>query len=287
MKENILKWMGGKHALAPYIIEKMPHHTKYVEVFGGALHVFFQKPLASKMNVVNDINENLCNMYKALKDPIIKEQVEAFISNMLYDRNLFNHLQRQYADRGRWSRLSLAERAFAFIYLNRTSFNGKALDYAKRTDPSVVYDLKPLIDKVFRKLQEGDVVIENLPFQTLLKESKNHFDKEEVFIYLDPPYWVTTDSKGADYYEYKMSKSEHEEMRDILASYKDAKWMISYDDEAHIKKLYEGCSIIQTPKICQTSGNAIAGQLDQEPVYKSEILIGNHELETEGTLFGQ
>ena len=287
MKENILKWMGGKHALAPFIIEKMPPHNGYVEVFGGALHVFFQKPISKRMNVVNDLNSNLVNMYKVINDPLEFERLNHYLDHVLYDRNMFNYLQKIYRSGGDiWRQMSVAERAFAFIYLNRTSFNGKAVDYAKRVDAGILYDLRGIILQVFKKLQAANVVIENLHFSKLLKESKNHFDKDDVLIYLDPPYWVTTDSKGSDYYEFKMNKSEHEELRDVLGNYKNAHWLMSYDDVPHVRELYKGYSTILTPAMNQSSGNAIAGQLDQEAVYKSEILIGNYNLETEGTLFG-
>lgn len=286
MKENILKYMGGKHQLAPFIIGKMAPHNGYVEVFGGALHVFFQKPISKRLNVVNDINSNLVNMYKVINDPLQKERLDHYLDHMLYDRNMFNYLQKIYRSGGSvWAQMSLAERAFAFIYLNRSSFNGKAIDYAKRVDPGILYNLKGIIYKMFQKLQIANVVIENLHFSKLLKENKNHFDKDDVLIYLDPPYWVTTDSKGADYYEFKMNKSEHEELRDILASYKNAYWLVSYDDVSHVRKLYEGMFIVKTPEMNQSSGNVVAGQQDKKAVYKSEILIANYNLETEGTLF--
>ena len=162
MKENILKWMGGKHALAPYIIGKMPPHNGYVEVFGGALHVFFQKPISSRMNVVNDLNGNLVNMYKVINDPLEFERLNHYLDHSLYDRNMFNYLQKIYRNGGNiWRQMSTAERAFVFIYLNRSSFNGKTVDYAKRVDPGIMYNLKSIIKQVFVKLQA--VTVDNAP----------------------------------------------------------------------------------------------------------------------------
>ncbi len=41
-------WVGGKNYLAKEIIALMPEHKSYIEVFGGALSVFYQKS-ASKI----------------------------------------------------------------------------------------------------------------------------------------------------------------------------------------------------------------------------------------------
>lgn len=35
-------WVGGKNLLAKEIISLMPKHKSYIEVFGGALSVFYQ-----------------------------------------------------------------------------------------------------------------------------------------------------------------------------------------------------------------------------------------------------
>lgn len=40
-------YIGGKSKLAQKIISYMPIHTTYIEVFGGALSVFYQKPPSS------------------------------------------------------------------------------------------------------------------------------------------------------------------------------------------------------------------------------------------------
>lgn len=63
MKQKRLKapfgWVGGKSKLAKDIVELMPKHRLYAEVFGGALNVLYAKPKPSngkQAEVVNDIN---------------------------------------------------------------------------------------------------------------------------------------------------------------------------------------------------------------------------------------
>ena len=51
-------WLGGKCKLAAQIIPLMAPHQKYIEVFGGALSVFYRKE-PSKIEILNDINGDL------------------------------------------------------------------------------------------------------------------------------------------------------------------------------------------------------------------------------------
>lgn len=60
-------WVGGKNYLAKEIINLMPEHKSYIEVFGGALSVFYQKS-PSKIEVINDINDELINLHLCIRN---------------------------------------------------------------------------------------------------------------------------------------------------------------------------------------------------------------------------
>ena len=76
-----LKYHGGKHYLADWIIGHMPRHPHYVEPYGGGLAVLLAKDPFDERHqwsekghergiseVVNDLNGELMNFWKALQD---------------------------------------------------------------------------------------------------------------------------------------------------------------------------------------------------------------------------
>ena len=64
--DSPLKWIGGKKLLRNEIVSRFCPHQCYIEVFGGALWVYFYKN-PSKVEIVNDLNGELINFYKVLQ----------------------------------------------------------------------------------------------------------------------------------------------------------------------------------------------------------------------------
>lgn len=279
MKGNVLKWIGGKAELAPFIIQKMPPHKAYIEVFGGALNVFLQKPLV-QLNLVNDINHNLINLYKTILNETHKETLKQLLKNITYSRELYNFFYGLY-NTPDWKYTGTILKSLIFIYLNRTSFNGQFQSYARRDDSSILYELDEIIEQMHRKFHAGRTVIENLHFKDLL--SKPQYNNSQVLIYLDPPYWVTTQAVGSAYYEHKMETFEHAELEKLLREkYPKAKIIISYDDVPEVRKLYSDkfWTIINTPNVHQSSGS-----LQKEQIFKSELVIANFDVANQNSLF--
>lgn len=279
MTDNILKWIGGKQTLAGWFVSMMPFHKKYYEVFYGAGNVFNQKEPAQQ-NIINDLNKNLINLWRVIQDEKKMQELCFMLDFALYSKNMFDEFLQVYKNQYEWDKLNDVTRAFMYLYLNRTSFNGMFQSYSRVDNGSSLYRLKPIIKKIYQKFQFAGVVIDNLPFQKFLE---NIDDEKDVFIYLDPPYWVTLKEK---YYEKQMSEAEHWELRDKLLTYNKTKWMLSYDDVPEIRDMYKGCCIINTPNINQSSANFSTGNKEKETVYKQELLIANYELLKENSLFG-
>ena len=70
MKMNsIISWVGGKKALRDLIYQRMPKEFgRYIEVFGGGGWVLFGRTPDAAMEVYNDFNSDLANLFRCVRD---------------------------------------------------------------------------------------------------------------------------------------------------------------------------------------------------------------------------
>jgi DNA adenine methylase len=78
MANPIIPWIGGKRRLADVLIPQFPAHECYVEVFAGGAALYFLRPPA-KVEVINDINGELVNLYR-----VVKNHLEEFVRQFKY-----------------------------------------------------------------------------------------------------------------------------------------------------------------------------------------------------------
>lgn len=70
MMNSFISWIGGKKLLRKTILEQFPESgtfDRYIEVFGGAAWLLFYKESHAKMEVYNDINGELVNLFRIVK----------------------------------------------------------------------------------------------------------------------------------------------------------------------------------------------------------------------------
>jgi len=117
----IVKWVGGKTKLLSELTRRMPPtYRRYYEPFVGGAALFFR--IAPDRAVLADVNQDLVGLYRA-----VASDVDGVIRRLQQHRD--KHDERHYYDmRTRWNDRDAswhpAERAAAFIYLNKTCFNG-------------------------------------------------------------------------------------------------------------------------------------------------------------------
>ncbi|HVV84225.1 MAG TPA: DNA adenine methylase [Kofleriaceae bacterium] len=117
----IIKWVGGKSKLLGELVLRLPpRHERYFEPFAGGAALFFH--LAPARAVLADLNPDLIAMYQAVAaDPA------GLIRRLGLHRDAHDQAH-YYQVRERWNDRSVSwsaiDRAAAFVYLNRTCFNG-------------------------------------------------------------------------------------------------------------------------------------------------------------------
>ncbi|HCE0841718.1 DNA adenine methylase [Acinetobacter baumannii] len=237
-------WLGGKSQLARTIIELMPEHKTYVEVFGGAGWVLFKKS-PSTVEVINDVNDDLINLYR-----VLKFHFDAFLAEfdlLLFSRTIFDDMKKN--DRG----LTDIQRAAKFYYLLRAAFSCQldgAFSYSKARKAGLKLgeELRTHLHSVHERLQ--GVVIENASYDYVI----NRMDSPDTLFYLDPPYW----NCEKDYGKNIFGKEDFFALKDHLSKIQ-GKFILSLNDVPEVRELFKDFNI-QNKKIRWTVNNKAAAE---------------------------
>lgn len=222
---SFICWIGGKKLLRKEIIGSFPKEEieRYVEVFGGAGWVLFGKE-PSKIEVFNDINSELINLYRCIKyHPIALQQELEF---MFMSREQFF----DYRDKNLKGMTDI-QRAARYFYIIKASFGGDKISFG--TSRKNIVNAIDYLSEVSKRLK--NVVIENKDFLGLIKT----YDRANVLFYCDPPYYGTE-----KYYNTEFGEEQHIQLRDILTQIK-GKFILSYNDCEFTRDLYKNFNIIE------------------------------------------
>lgn len=223
---SFIGWIGGKRQLRKEIISRFPVDgvSRYIEVFGGAGWVLFGKEqVPGQMEVFNDLNGDLINLYRCVKYHC--EALQDEMDWLLDSREIFF----DYLEQGTMRGLTDIQRAARYLYGIKTSFGNDQRTFA--TSPKSIENTKELLSKVKVRLRR--VVIEHRDFGPLIKT----YDREGALFYLDPPY-VGTEK----YYSVSFGIEDHRRLAELLKTIR-GRFILSYNDDSLIRELYAWCSV--------------------------------------------
>lgn len=249
---SFIGWIGGKCQLRNEIIFRFPAAGvgRYIEVFGGAGWVLFGKEKVSgQLEVYNDINGNLVNLFRCVKYHCGEVQKE--LDWLLTSREQFFDCLTQLNSCG----LTDIQRAARFFYTVKISFGCDQRTYAtsaKTIDNAAVY-----LEKVKERLR--GVNIEHKDFADLIQV----YDRKNALFYLDPPY-VGTEG----YYDSPFSAEDHQRLAELLKHIK-GRFILSYNDNAFIREQYAWCGMETVVR-----SNTLAGNSDKRVPF-AELIIKN------------
>ena len=242
-----LKWAGGKSQLLNEIKQHYPlsnnHITRYVEPFVGGGAVLFD--ILNNFNIkemyINDVNEELINTYR-----VIKENINELINVLKLYQSEYIPLDTEkrkfyYTEkRKRFNELKIKknkkeniEKAALMIFLNKTCFNG-----LYRVNKSGYFNVpmgsykNPLIcdennlRAVSRKLQKVTIMCGD--YKKLI-----NLIGENTFVYFDPPYKPLTNTANfTSYTENSFDDEKQIELSDFINEIhkKGAKILLSNSD---------------------------------------------------------
>jgi DNA adenine methylase len=239
----VIKWVGGKTKLLPELLARMPaKYGRYFEAFAGGAALFFK--VAPEHAVLNDYNPDLIGLYRTLAT-----NVAAVIKSLEKHRTLHDE-KHYYATRARWNDADASwpahERAAAFIYLNKTCFNGLwrvnraggfNVPIGRYADPPIcVPDALRAAQSALAKadLRCGD-------YRAAVAEASRG-----DFAYFDPPYDpLTPTSSFTSYTSGAFGRDQQLELADTARALvaRGVKVMLSNSDTPYIRSIYRGFQI--------------------------------------------
>lgn len=180
--QPVIPWIGGKRRLAPRILGMFTDHSCYVEPFAGAAAIFFAKAPV-KVEVLNDINGDLVNLYR-----VLQHHLDEFVRQFrwaLSSREAFEWHQKTPP-----ATLTDIQRAARFFYLQKLAFgarvDGQSFGTAT-TAPARLNLLRIEEDLSAAHLRLNGVFIEHLAWDACVER----YDRAHTAFFLDPPYWQT------------------------------------------------------------------------------------------------
>lgn len=242
----ILKWVGGKRQLLTDIIPLINGacHT-YVEPFIGGGAVFFE--LQPKKAIINDLNEELINVYLVIKDSCEELISQLKVHEENNNEDYFYNIRS--LDRSvEYSDMSLIKKAARIIYLNKTCYNGLYRvntagqfnsPYGRYKNPNIIN--ATTIRAVSKYLQNNNIIIKQGDYKEVLKGLRSG-----AFVYFDPPYMpISSSSSFTGYTENGFSYEKQVELKiecDKLKE-KEISFLLSNSDCDEIRELYKDYDI--------------------------------------------
>jgi len=232
----MLRYHGGKWAIAPWILSFMPPHKIYVELFGGGGSVLLKKS-RSYAEIYNDLDTEIVNMSKIVRDR--GEELKDKLYHTPYSRVEYELSYIKTDDPLEQARRTVIRSFFGYGTVSVLRDEGESHPGFKSnikmsgTAPAPTWKSYPdALTAIIERLR--GVVIEN---RNAIELIATHDSKDTVF-YADPPYLPSVRDPGDDY-RYEMTETDHINLAEKLNHTKAAVLVSGYQSDLY-DELYKG-----------------------------------------------
>ena len=226
---TLLRYPGSKQRIASWIINQMPKHHSYLEPYCGGINVLMNKE-PSRIETINDLDDDVINLFRVIQDSGTREELIRKVVLTPYARAAYDNAFPEKSDD-----LPVVERAKNFLIRSGMGYGFRLCEktgwkrdvYAREAAYAVRYwnDMPEVITAVAQRLKM--VQIEHRPAVDLI-QAYNH---ENVLIYADPPYVLSTRSRKM--YQHEMSDQDHIELLELLLLHTGPVMLSGYDNEIY------------------------------------------------------
>ncbi|MCK9237729.1 MAG: DNA adenine methylase [Thiopseudomonas sp.] len=240
-----LRYPGGKGKLAYYVEALLEENGlvggHYIEPYVGGAGVALQLLLTEKVSSIhiNDADPAIYAFWKActehpedlcklIKDtPVTIEEWHHQREVLLNQDSVHDNLQL----------------GFATFFLNRTNRSGilnagviGGLEQVGKWKLTERFNKDNLIKRIERIAHRAPhITVSNLDAVDLL-DGLSKQPLKNALLYLDPPYYI----KGQELYRNFYNHLDHVQISEKMKNLSDMLWIVSYDNNAEIAKIYNG-----------------------------------------------
>jgi DNA adenine methylase len=274
----IIKWVGGKSQLLKELKEiitpELLENNTYYEVFAGGAALALD--LVHSNTVLNDLNSELINMYKVIRDNPEELIAELKCFQNSHNTEFYYHVRN--LDRTDiLSRMSDVIKAARTIYLNKTCFNGLYRVNSKgqfnspigRTSSGKTPDI--VQEELIRELSKflKTVTLCNEDFENIAKQAT-----KGSILFFDPPYDTDEDIKTDGFVGYQKEGWTREDTKRLKATCDElvnrgCKVVITNNDTEFVRDLFKDYIIkeVEVKRSINRDGNKRKGK---------EVIITNY-----------
>jgi len=257
-----LRYPGGKNCIFKFVAnlfdENNLYGISYAEPYAGGaglgLRLLFEEYI-DKM-YINDLDTSIYAFWKTVLDDT--DEFCKWLNDVKVSMASWQHYKKIQINRDSVDNLELAKSTF---FLNRTNVSGiikggviGGLDQKGKYKINARFNKEDLISRIRKiKKYKNRIFVSNndgLKFINNLEKKK-----EDIFIYLDPPYY----QKGRDLYMNSYSEIDHKNLAKYVCTMKK-KWMVSYDRHKFILNLYMQKDML-TYRLSQSTSNKIGEEI--------------------------
>ncbi len=264
MIKSPLRYPGGKSRAVDLIATLLPSFDEFREPFlgGGSVFVYAKQKYPKNNFWGNDLYNDLFTFWKMCQtdtDAVIRKIRELKTAYPI-GKDLHKFLKENL---GNFNDL---EKAAAFFIFNRTTFSGTTLSGGYSEQANIGRFTESSIQRLndFGKIIQG-TKITNTDYSELVEQAG-----QNVFIFLDPPYFSAT--KSALYGKNGNMHKSFDHIR-FAKTMKNCQhnWLITYDDSDYIRNLFSFANIM--PWDLTYGMRNVTGSSDQTG---KELFISNY-----------
>lgn len=203
--------------------------------------MFFLRPVPADAEVLNDVNGDLVNLYR-----VVKNHLEEFVRQFkwaLSSRTVFEWLKETPAHT-----LTDIQRAARFFYLQHSAFGGRVdgQTYGTATTAPPGLNLLRIEENLSAAhLRLASAYIESLTWLDCVQR----YDRPHTFFFMDPPYWQT------EGYGVTFGWAQYEQLAATLGRLK-GKAMVTLNDHPDVRRLFAQFPIESTDITYTVGGGA-------------------------------